>query len=385
MSHGEESPAVAATARIASEIAAPAAASVDRDARFPKEAFDALREEKLLSALVPERFGGMGASLAEVARMVSLLSRQCASTGMIYAMHQIQVACLVRHGTTPVLEDYLRCEVVARQALLASATTEIGRGGDVRSSTCAVDVEGDHFRLVKQAPVISYGEVADAVLVTARRTPESPPNDQVLVLCRTPSVTLEPRSGWDTLGFRGTCSLGFLLEAAGSVDEILPQPYGDISAQTMLPTSHLLWASVWLGMADEALSRANAFVRSEARKTPDTLPPSAVQLAELAALHHQLAASVELGISRYCSIADDEEELTTMLFALEMNALKVSGSTLVAELVTRALQICGISGYREDSPYSLGRLLRDAYGAALMVSNHRINTNSAHMLLVAGR
>ena len=70
--------------------------------------------------------------------------------------------------------------------------------------------DGDRFSLEKDAPVISYGAYADGVLATARRAPESPPNDQVLVVVPwTPSM-LEVRSGWDTLGFRGTCSNGFV-------------------------------------------------------------------------------------------------------------------------------------------------------------------------------
>jgi acyl-CoA dehydrogenase len=44
--------------------------------------------------------------------------------------------------------------------------------------------------------------------------------------------------------------------------------------------------------------------------------------------------------------------------------------------------ICGISGYRNDSKYSLARHLRDAYGAALMVNNDRITKLNATMLMV---
>jgi acyl-CoA dehydrogenase len=43
--------------------------------------------------------------------------------------------------------------------------------------------------------------------------------------------------------------------------------------------------------------------------------------------------------------------------------------------------ICGIAGYRNDSRFSLGRHLRDAYGAALMVNNDRIMTHNATLLL----
>ena len=65
-----------------------------------------------------------------------------------------------------------------------------------------------------------------------------------------------------------------------------------------------------------------------------------------------------------------------------MNTLKVSASTLVVDIVDQALLICGIQGYREDSQYTLGRLLRDAHGAALMVNNDRIIGNNAQLLLM---
>ena len=93
---------------IGETAAKPAAASVDRDARFPSEAIDALRRERMLSVLVPRELGGAGASIAETAAAVEALGRHCASTSMVYAMHQIQVHCLVRHGATPALDAYLR-------------------------------------------------------------------------------------------------------------------------------------------------------------------------------------------------------------------------------------------------------------------------------------
>src|SRR6185369_6385014 len=119
----------------------------------------------------------------------------------IFAMHQIQVACVVHHGlSVPFFRDYAR-EIGARQNLLASATTELGIGGDVRSSKCAVRVVDDHFILEKNAPVISYGEAADAILVTCRRSEEAPKNDQALVLVRKEDALLRRLSEWNTLGF----------------------------------------------------------------------------------------------------------------------------------------------------------------------------------------
>jgi len=370
-----------AAAQIGAEVAAAHAADVDRNARFPHEAIDALRDARLLSCYIPSDAGGAAASLVEVASAVEELGRHCASTAMIFAMHQIQIASLVRHGRSSTLQDLIT-ESAESQLLFGSATTEAGIGGDVRSSSCAVETTGDSFTLTKNAPVISYGAHSDVILATARRTPDSPANEQVLVACRRSGLRLDPTSEWDTLGFRGTCSPGFLLEATGPLGLILDDAYGDISAHTMLPVSHILWSSAWLGLASSAVVTARRFVRTQARNKPGVTPPAATRLAELVVVQQQMAELVHGAARRFDDAADDIETLSSLGFAIAMNGLKVAASTLVVDIVGRAMLICGIAGYREDSEYSLGRQLRDAYGAALMVNNDRIIGNSAQLLLV---
>jgi acyl-CoA dehydrogenase len=368
-------------AAVASEVAGPNADAVDREARFPCEAIDALRAEGILSPLVPTHLGGEGASLRTVAEATAALARHCASTAMVYAMHNLQVACLVRHPLNDHLESYGR-DLVTHQYLLASATTELGTGGDTRSSVCALEREDGRYRLEKQAPVISYGEHADGVLVTCRRGPDSPPSDQALVLCTSDDVELKPLSDWDTLGLRGTCSRGFALKATGPEANILPVPFADISTQTMLPVSHILWSHVWLGIATEAFDRARKSVQSEARKNPGVTPPSALRLAELATLYEQLSSLVHGAALTFEEIANDEEALSRLSFTVSMNSLKVNASTMVVDIVGAALGICGINGYRLDSPLTMGRLLRDAHGGAVMVNNDRILANNAQLLLM---
>ena len=373
---------VEAARRIAEGVAAPAADAVDREARFPHEAIAALREARLLSALVPRELGGRGATIGELAATCELLGRSCASTAMIYAMHQIEVACLVRHGlTSPFVRDYL-AELTHKEWLIASATSEIGVGGDLRRSICAVTADGARVRVTKQSPVISYGEEADDILLTARRTPESTAADQVLVLARKADTRLTPTAEWDTLGMRGTRSLGFTLEATGSPDQVMPVPFAEIASQTMLPVSHVLWTSLWLGLASDAVGRARAFVRAEARRTPAVAPPCALRLAETVAELGTMRATVRQGLADFERDQDDPEALSGLGFAIRMNNLKTSASAMAPAIVARALGVCGISGYRYDSPYAVGRHLRDAHGAALMISNDRIFSANAAMLLV---
>ncbi len=360
------------------------AAVVDRDARFPSESMDALRAAKLLSAYVPEQYGGMGLNIVQIGKICEALGQYCGATAMIYAMHKIQVACVVHHAQeSAYFRDYMK-RLVAEQRLMASATTELGVGGDLRSSLCAVEVSGDSFTLTKKAPVISYGEFADEILVTCRKAPDAAASDQVHVLVRRGEYTAVPLSNWDTMGFRGTCSSGFTLTSHGHPDQIIPTPFAEILAHTMHPYSHIVWSSLWTGIAIDAVNQARAFVRAEGRKTPGETPISAIRLAETDQVLQHMRQNVA-GVAREYHellLAGNPAALREFGFSIRINNLKLTSSQIVVDIVGRALLICGIAGYRNDSKYSLARQLRDAYGAALMVNNDRILKLNATMLMV---
>ncbi len=371
--------------RIGTEVARPHAGAVDRDARFPFEAAAALREERLLGATVPVELGGLGASVAEVAAMCTELGKHCSATAVAFAMHHIQIACMARHGMgSPFFRAYLT-ECAERQLLVASATSEVGVGGDMRSSVCAVERDGARFRLRKASSVLSYAEHADSILATARRAPEAPKNDQVLVLLTKGQYTLERTTTWDPLGMRGTCSPGYVTTGEASSDQILDAAFGDIAAQTMVPYSHVTWSSAWLGIASDAVSRARAYVRADARRRPGVLPYGAPRLGEVTNLLQTMRATVFEATAEYDAMMREPtppDHLSTIAYALKMNNLKISASQLVGKIVLECLTICGMAGYSNDSPFSMGRQLRDALGAALQVSNDRINTTNAGLLLV---
>ena len=368
---------------IGRDVLAVHAGDVDHQARFPAESIDAMKEAKLLSAFVPAEYGGMGLNIIEISRVCEALGQYCGSSAMIYAMHCIQVACVVNHAQqSSYFRRYLR-DLVVEQRLMASATTEIGTGGDLRSSVCAVEIEGDCFTLTKKAPVISYGEYSDDILVTCRRSPDAPASEQLHVMVRRGDYLAEPLSTWDTMGFRGTCSSGFNLTSIGSTDQILPTPFKDILSQTMHPYSHIVWGALWTGIAADAVNLARAFVRAEARKTPGETPISAIRLAEVDLVLQEMRHNVYSLAREYHELlaSNSTDSIHGFGFSIRTNNLKISCSQQIVEIVGQSLLICGISGYRNDSKFSLSRHLRDAYGAALMVNNDRITKLNATMLL----
>jgi acyl-CoA dehydrogenase len=373
--------------RVAIDVAARNADLADRTATFPAQTFETLRRNGLLGLMVPKSLGGQELELRKIADLCAVLAGACGASGMIYAMHQIKLSSLVAHGMQTEYHRTLMRDVAVMQLLIASSTTEAGIGGDLRISNCAIETAGDRVSLTKQASVLSYATQADIIMATARRSPASVGSDQVLIALRRDDYQLQRTAEWNTLGMRATCSEGFLLTATAGADQIFPKPFHEIAVQSMLATAHVLWASVWFGIATDALSRAHASVRATARRMQSDFAgplPAAARLAEATAKLQTLKSTLVAHIERFETAKHNEDDLNSINFAIEMNNLKVMASTMAVDVVLEALMVTGIAGYRNDSPFSVGRHLRDVLSAPLMVANDRILANTAG-LVVASR
>jgi len=369
------------TERVAA-VAALHAEEVDRDGRFPVEAITAAKALGLMGLMAPRSLGGEEVPLSAIADICYALGRACASTAMIYAMHQVKVACVVRHGVgAPWHEAFIR-KLISDQLLLASSTTEGAGGGNVRSSEAPIEYDGEAISLERAASVISYGAEADAVVTTARRDSDAAGSDQVLAVFFKRDYSLERTLSWDTLGMRGTCSAGFTLRAKGRVEQLLPTPYETIHAQSMVPAAHILWSSAWAGVAASAVEKARKYLRKAVRGGAD-LPPSAPYFTRANASLRALRALIATTTDRYEAIQDDPDALMAMDFQSEINLLKVDASELAVQAVMSALRCGGLSSYRNDSDVSIGRHLRDVLSSPIMINNDRILANVATSALLS--
>lgn len=371
------SSAYTARARLAAEAAVQHAAAVDSAARFPAEAFAEIRNQRLLGIMVPESLGGEGATLAEIADVRFILGQACSSTALIFAMHQIKMACIIRHAKgSPALERILR-QIAGDQLLMASSTTEGQAGGNVRSSDAAIEHVGEEITLERKATVISYAAEADGIVTTARRGADAAGSDQVLLVLLKKDYTLERVQSWDTLGMRGTHSEGFALRARAPAQQVLPDPYEKIHPQTMVPHAHIFWGSVWAGIAAVATTKAQAFVRNALRASGGQMPPGAAHFTKAASSLRTLRSVLNSAIRGYQAVISDEKAIAALEFQSMITLTKVQASELAVETVLAALRACGLSGFRNDSEFSIGRHLRDVLSAPLMINNDRILANLA--------
>lgn len=371
-------------AAAAAAVALRNAADVDANSRYPAEAMAALKEQRLMGILVPQALGGEGVSMADAADVCYSLGMACGSTGMIYAMHLVKVACIVNHGQGVSWQEDILRRLVAEQLLFASSTTEGMGGGNIRSSASAIRYDNDRISLERDASVISYGVYADGLVTTARRSESSDASDQVLAVFMKEDYDLELTGGWDTLGMRGTCSTGFKLTATGVAEQLLPVPYDRIHIQTMAPAAHLLWSSVWAGIAAAAVQKAELFVRKAMRGSNGQTPPAAARLGEAKSKLRLLRSMLAVAIDRYEFCHHDHKASGSLDYQAALAMTKVDASELAVETVMSCYRTCGLAGYRNDGDVSIGRHLRDVLSSPIMINNDRITSSMAGAMLMSG-
>ena len=375
---------IACVSKIGKDIARIHADDVDKNARFPIETAQALREAGAFAWPIPVELGGAGANALEIAKQCAALGQHCASSAAAFAMHHTQILSAVHHAeANPHIEDYIR-RVARENRIIASVTSEVGPSGNMRNSVCAVELQDDRYTLVKKATTLSYGNYADDLMITARKDSNAAAGDQVLVIAEHGHFELKDQGTWDTLGMRGTCSPPSTVHAEGEAWQVMNTPFADIATYTMVPTSHIFWSACWYGIATDAVNKCRELLRAKARSMPGSTPMGANRVADLDADLQRMEFEV-FGMAREYADAianKDKATLASLAFAKRINALKLNCSRSVIAIVTEALSICGIQAYKNNGPFSLGRQLRDAHSSVMQVNNDRIQQTNASILLV---
>lgn len=371
---------------------------VDRDARFPIEVLAALREARLMSALVPAPFGGRDLPLKTLVSVCEALARACASSAMMFAMHQVATACVLAQGGASRARRGLLERLASEQLLLGIADTA---GADVSARAgerepAWLDIKGEHFTLTIDGTTIPYGAYADGLLLAlpphaavsadveasalgdasgAMRTRHDALRSGALVAVLRDQYELDRRESWDALGMRGLCSDDFRVVAHGGIDQILPSRRGESLAMSVEPLAQLLYSAVWIGIAADALERAQACFRSRAGSGPVRGMPGTARLAEADALLQMMRAHLASALEQVARARRGTPQPGGASFAVGMDALKTGVSKSALALVNHAMMVCGIDGYRNDTDVSVARHLRDLYAAPLAIDSYRIAAN----------
>jgi acyl-CoA dehydrogenase len=353
----------------------------DRDDTLPPAAVEALRASGLLGLTIPVDHGGPGGDIADVSACARIIAGVDLSVAMVWAMHMQQVAVLARHASAG-LRHRLLPRVAAGQVLVASATTEAGKGGHLLSAHAALRTTGSGVRVSRTSPVVTGGLVADGFLFTMRRHEQAAESDVVLVYADREQLSVTATGGWTAMGMRGTQSVPLQLDGIVPEDQVLDPPCGFrcLAVDTMIPVGHIAWASCWLGAAEQAYRDYVRFLRTPGA-TPAATTLGEVALHRLARVRQRLDmadAYLDRVVRDYCALLADHRpagpgSFEEPGFNIEINNLKVIVSEEALAAVDELLGLGGLAlGYVRDSPVPLERTYRDLRAAPLMYANDRL-------------
>lgn len=341
------------------------AAGYDRDATFPRENLDDLRDAGLLKLLVPAELGGDGAGMTMYATIVSEIAQGCGSTALVYAMHcgATRLACA---GDTPSdVQRHWANEVTDEGRLFAWGFSEPGSGGNILTPQLSGVPNESGFALNGTKSFCSASGHADRYLINAHSGEEDFRRSQSLFVVEPDTPGFVVNETWDGMGMRGNAAHTLTFK-----DVQVPKTAAIGGHGGGLPLLMSSVAPLILGLAATSLGVARAaadFAKKHVSRR--RVQPSNFSLADLQAVRMRVAeievllhqAWLTLMYGAWIADRDILEALPAM------NLAKYTCNSAAITIADHAMQLCGANGYQRSNP--LERHYRDARAGALMGAN----------------
>jgi butyryl-CoA dehydrogenase len=336
--------------RVASETLAPAAATVDEDAVFPRAQIDALARLGVLGMNLPEAWGGPGLSALALAPSVEAIAAACASTASVVTAHFLATDAILIGGDDAIRQRYLPA-AAAGSRLGAFALTEPRAGSNPADMRCRATPAGETYHLSGVKHFISNGGVADFIVVFAVTDPAAAHRgiSAFVVDGGTPGISAGPPER--TMGLKG----GHVFELAfdcrvPAANRLGPEGSGFRTAMKVLDNGRIEVAAMCLGIAQAALDAAIGWAKER--------EIGGQKLGEYQGIQWMIAdMATQLRAARLLTEDAARKRAAGTRFSLEASMAKLFASEAAARVADLALQIHGGYGFVRDLP--LERHVRD--------------------------
>lgn len=337
--------------RIATEIIAPTAAQRDLTSAWPHSELKAMAEMGFLGMLIPEEYGGTGASLLEFCLAQHEFAAVDAGLATIVHVHNFTAATIVKNGTEEQKRRYL--PAMARgETIGASLITEPQAGSDTAAMRTTARREGDHYVINGTKQFISNGDEAGIGWVFAVTDKAAGKKGMSLFIVDPKAPGYHVTRIESKLGQHTAHTAQIALEDCRVPAENLLGAEGDAygSVMSSLSDGRIGIAFIAAGAARAALESAVKYARErEAYGAPIIkLQGVAFDLADMAT-QVDVAFQYCLHAARLCDAGVDCMK--------EASIAKLFASEIAEKVCSDALQIHGGYGYLTDFPVE--RYLRD--------------------------
>lgn len=354
--------------RIAAERVAPRAAAIDRDAAYPQDMFDLLRELGLFTLPFPAEYGGSG-SLLSGCVAIEELGRVCYNTAYLLIVQWTPIGAIIAAGTTAQRQRLL--PGLANGTLRAGfSLTEPQSGSDVGGIRTRARRDGDGYRLSGNKIWCTNAAVSDFILVAARTGEAERGAINFFIVERdTKGFTIGRKE--DKLGARGIPSSALFFDDAYVPGQNMlgAEGQGFKSVMAALNASRPLIAARGVGLAQGAMDLAAEYVgnRRAFGQAVSDFQGVRWMLADMAIG----VEAARLLTYRAAALADAGAHGAELARAAAM--AKCFASDTAMRVATDAVQLYGAAGISND--YPINRYFRDAKVLQIVEGTNQIQRN----------
>jgi alkylation response protein AidB-like acyl-CoA dehydrogenase len=339
---------------LADERVAPRAAEIDRTAEFPQDLRELLAAQDILALPFPVEHGGLGGDLLSVCLAVEQLSRACATTGLILAVHELGSLPLLLAGT-PQQQARWVPKLASGEGLICFALTEAEAGSDVAAARTRAVRDGGDYVISGSKRFISEGSVADLVTVFAVTDADAPRHRRLsCFIVEVPTAGFSVPRVEHKMGIRGspTAELAFDGVRVPVANRIGEEGDGFAIAMQTFDRSRPGIAAQAVGIAQGALEAATQYA-SQRRQFGQRVGDFQMVAAMLADMDASTEAARQLLYKACVEIEGGSAD------AGRWSAMcKLVAGDAAMRVTTDAVQVLGGYGYIDEFPVE--RMMRDA-------------------------
>jgi butyryl-CoA dehydrogenase len=341
----------------------PVASELERRDEFPEAIVAEMADMGLFGLMVPEEYGGVGASLLTYALVVEQIARGWMSLSGILNTHFIVAYLLRQHGTEEQRQRLL--PAMARGELRAAfSMSEPGCGSDVAAITTRAVPDGDDFVITGQKMWLTNGARAGLVAMLVKTdlgAPTAYGNLTTFLVEKDPGfgdvgngLTIPPQI--DKLGYKGVETVEVFLDgtrvpAASVLGGAPGLGRGFYQMMDGIEVGRVNVAARGCGVALRAIELAMAYAQQRETFGKPIIEHQAIEfaLAEMAA-KTEAAHQVMVMAARKKDGGHRND--------LEAGIAKYLAAEYCKEVVEAAMRIHGGYGYSKE--FEIERLYRDA-------------------------
>jgi alkylation response protein AidB-like acyl-CoA dehydrogenase len=349
--------------KLSQEMLRASADSTDQSRRFPRENLQALGKAGVLGLMIPARYGGAGAELAEMSQVLEEQAQSCASTAMVTLMHFCATAVIGAKGS-----DALKKEILPGCArgehITTLAFSEAGSGGHFYAPVSEVRLNGGKKTLSAAKSFVTSAGEADSYVVSARKACASAPTETNIYLISKNTAGLSTQGCFEGLGLAGNASAPMSLTDVAIDDAARLGPEGSgfqSMLEVVLPHFQIGVASVSMGLAKAA--HQTIVGRMGARKYEHAGGAALASIPRVQFLVAEITLAVNSG-EAYLRETIRKALAADPAAMLDVLGVKVVAADACLAAVSRAMTLGG--GWAFGRRGGLERIFRDAQAAAVM-------------------